>query len=60
LDAVLDKTEQQLIEGALALTEGRVAGRSGAAERLGVPASTLEAKIRRFGINKYRYRAPHA
>jgi DNA-binding NtrC family response regulator len=51
LDAILEKTEQQMIEDALAVAEGRVSGGSGAAQRLGVPASTLEAKIRRYGIN---------
>src|SRR5262249_45143154 len=34
------------IEAALAETGGRVAGKSGAAVRLGVPASTLESRIR--------------
>ena len=53
-------SEGMLIEEALAVTERRVSGGSGPAERLGVPVSTLEAKIRRFGINKYRYRAPGA
>jgi formate hydrogenlyase transcriptional activator len=36
---------------------GRVSGRAGAASRLGVPASTLESKIKRFGIDKLRFRA---
>ena len=60
LDAILETAEQQMIEEALAVAEGRVSGRSGAAERLGVPASTLEAKIRRYGINKHRYRTIHS
>jgi formate hydrogenlyase transcriptional activator len=49
--------ERQLIEQALADGHGRVAGASGAAALLGVPASTLESKIRRFGIDKLKYRA---
>ena len=38
-------------------SEGRVSGPSGAAARLGVPPSTLESKIKRFKIDKLRYRA---
>ena len=47
--------ERQLIEDALAEANGRVAGPRGAASRLGLSASTLESKIRRLGIDKYRY-----
>jgi formate hydrogenlyase transcriptional activator len=57
LEATLNKSEQHLIETALQETEGRVAGPSGAATRLGVPASTLESKIKRYKIDKFRYRA---
>ena len=57
LDAALRGNEQRMIEQALTETEGRVAGSTGAAARLGVPASTLESKIRRFNIDKLRYRA---
>jgi formate hydrogenlyase transcriptional activator len=56
LEATLQRTEQQLIEEALADAQGRVAGTSGAAARLGLPASTLESKIRRYNIDKLRYR----
>jgi DNA-binding NtrC family response regulator len=48
--------EKQVIEAALAETRGRVSGPSGAAARLGVPASTLESKIRALKINKYHFR----
>jgi transcriptional regulator with GAF, ATPase, and Fis domain len=57
LDLTVQDDERRLIEQALRDAEGRVAGTSGAAERLGVPASTLESKIRRFNIDKLRYRA---
>jgi transcriptional regulator with GAF, ATPase, and Fis domain len=57
LDAALQGNEQRMIEQALAEAEGRVSGSTGAAARLGVPASTLESKIRRFNIDKLRYRA---
>jgi formate hydrogenlyase transcriptional activator len=57
LDAALQGNEQQMIERALADAQGRVSGPTGAAVRLGVPASTLESKIKRFNIDKLRYRA---
>jgi formate hydrogenlyase transcriptional activator len=47
--------ERQLIEKVLAESNGRVAGPRGAASRLGISASTLESKIRRLGIDKYRF-----
>jgi formate hydrogenlyase transcriptional activator len=56
LGAVLRNSERHLIEEALTATAGRVAGQSGAAARLGVPPSTLESKIRRYRIDKLRYR----
>ena len=49
--------EKQAIEAALAQTEGRVSGPSGAAALLGVPASTLESKIRSLKINKFRFKS---
>ena len=48
--------ERQLIEAALAAARGRVSGPSGAAAKLGIPASTLESKIRSLRIDKYRFR----
>jgi len=48
--------EKQIIETALADARGRVSGPSGAAAKLGVPASTLESKIRALKINKHRFR----
>jgi PAS domain S-box-containing protein len=48
--------ERELIEAALAQTKGKVSGLSGAAAKLGIPASTLESKIRSLKINKYRYK----
>jgi DNA-binding NtrC family response regulator len=47
--------EKALIEDALRATRGRVYGPFGAAERLGVPRSTLESKIRALKINKRRF-----
>ena len=48
--------ERELIEAALAQTKGKVSGLSGAAAKLGIPASTLESKIRSLKINKYRFK----
>ncbi|MGD1092923.1 MAG: sigma 54-interacting transcriptional regulator [Bryobacteraceae bacterium] len=49
--------EKEAIEAALAATGGRVSGPSGAAARLGMPASTLESKIRSLRINKFLYKS---
>jgi formate hydrogenlyase transcriptional activator len=50
--------ERQQIEKALAASRGRVYGVEGAAEVLGVPPTTLEARIRRLGIDKHAFRRP--
>jgi formate hydrogenlyase transcriptional activator len=44
------------IEAVLQQTRGRISGPDGAAARLGVPASTLESRIRALKINKHRFR----
>ena len=49
--------EKQRIETALAESAGRVSGPSGAALILGIPASTLETKIRSLKINKFRFKS---
>jgi DNA-binding NtrC family response regulator len=49
--------EREIIEAALAESRGWISGPSGAAARLGIPRQTLESKIARCGINKYRFRA---
>jgi transcriptional regulator with GAF, ATPase, and Fis domain len=48
--------EKEAIEVALEAAGGRVSGPSGAAAQLGIPASTLESKIRSLRINKFRYK----
>jgi formate hydrogenlyase transcriptional activator len=60
LGAVLKDNERRMIEGALEAARGRVSGQSGAAERLGLPPSTLESKIRRYNIDKLQYRQPRS
>jgi formate hydrogenlyase transcriptional activator len=56
LDTALQHSELRMIEQALERAEGRVSGAMGAAARLGVPASTLESKIKRYRIDKFKYR----
>jgi PAS domain S-box-containing protein len=53
-DALQDQ-EKGMIEAALASSKGRVAGPRGAAAKLGIPASTLESKIKQLGIDKARF-----
>ena len=48
--------EKEIIEAALRECQGRVYGPSGAAAKLGIARSTLEAKIRSLKINKNRFR----
>ena len=48
--------EKRLIEAALAEAQGQVSGLTGAAARLGIPASTLDSKIKILKINKHRFR----
>jgi DNA-binding NtrC family response regulator len=50
--------EKDMIEAALRECGGRVFGPSGAADKLGIPRSTLESKIRKLKINKNRFKAP--
>ncbi len=52
----LERQERAAIETALAESGGRVSGDDGAASRLGVPASTLESRIKRLGIDKYGFK----
>ena len=47
--------EKEMIESALAASKGRVAGRSGAAAKVGMPPSTLEARIKALKIDKKQF-----
>ena len=47
--------EREMIEAALLKSRGKVAGPRGAAAKLGIPASTLESKIKQLGIEKRRF-----
>ena len=48
--------ERKMIEAVLGQTRGRISGPDGAAVRLGMPASTLESKIRALKINKHQFK----
>ena len=48
--------EREIIEAALAESRGRVSGPNGAAVRLGIPATTLAAKIKVLKIRKTQFR----
>ena len=50
--------ERERIEAALRRSNGRVSGPTGAAAALGLPASTLDSKIKALKIDKRRYQNP--
>jgi len=60
LNRVLVRQEKEMIETALKECYGQISGPSGAAMKLGLPARTLDSKIKRFKINKYRFKVPPA
>jgi hypothetical protein len=45
-----------IIEAAFEESRERILGVTGAAVKLGIPRSTLESKIKRLRIDKYRFR----
>jgi len=55
LTQTLQEQEKEMIEAALAETRGKVAGAKGAAAKLGIPASTLESKIKQLKIKKQNF-----
>jgi len=57
LVANLAEHEREMLEAALRESEGVVGGPTGAAVKLGIPRQTLESKIRKLGINRYRFKA---
>src|SRR5215831_8506265 len=56
LTGALLKQEREMIEAALAESSGRISGPEGAAARLRLPSRTLDSKIKRLGIDKYRFK----
>ena len=57
LSGVLLGQEKEMIEAALAECRGRVSGPTGAASKLGLPTRTLDSKIKRLGIDIYRFKS---
>ena len=57
LSGVLLAHEKEVIEAALAECRGKISGPTGAATKLGLPDSTLDTKIKRLGIDKYRFKS---
>jgi formate hydrogenlyase transcriptional activator len=55
LTETLENQEKKIIEAALAESNGKVSGPTGAATRLGIPRSTLERKILQLNINKHLF-----
>ena len=53
-EALLDQ-ERKIIEAALVASKGKIAGQNGAAERLGIPPSTLDTKIKQFRIKREEF-----
>jgi DNA-binding NtrC family response regulator len=49
--------EKEMICAALTESRGRISGPVGAAAKLGMPASTLESKIKTLKIDKYRFKS---
>jgi transcriptional regulator with PAS, ATPase and Fis domain len=56
LSGKLAAQEKDMIEAALAQSNGRVSGPRGAAAKLGIPQSTLDSKIKSLKINKHQFR----
>jgi len=52
LRETLYEREKKIIEDALIASKGKIAGPNGAAAKLGIPASTLDSKIKQFRIHR--------
>ena len=48
--------EKAVIESALREARGVIGGATGAAAKLGIPRQTLESKLRKLGIDRYRFK----
>jgi formate hydrogenlyase transcriptional activator len=57
LEGRLQGQERETIEAALRSARGRISGSRGAAALLGIPSTTLESKIQRLGIDKFRFKS---
>ncbi|HXX76843.1 MAG TPA: sigma 54-interacting transcriptional regulator, partial [Nitrospiraceae bacterium] len=50
--STFEQAERQVIRDALRVASGRIAGKNGAAERLGLKRTTLQNKMRKLGITR--------
>ncbi len=57
LGGTLLNQEKEIIEAALADCHGRIYGPAGAAAKLGLPARTLDSKVKRLRIDKYSFKS---
>jgi formate hydrogenlyase transcriptional activator len=57
LAAELVQREKAAIESALREAHGVIGGVTGAAAKLGLPRQTLESKLRKLGIDRYRFKS---
>ncbi len=57
LAANLAQREKVIIEAALREAHGVIGGATGAAAKLGLPRQTLESKMRKLGIDRYRFKS---
>ena len=46
-----------ILEAALREAHGVIGGATGAAAKLGLPRQTLESKMRKLGIDRYRFKS---
>src|SRR5256884_1617349 len=58
LTADLAQREKAIIEDALRDAHGVIGGATGAAAKLGLPRQTLESRMRKLGIDRYRFKTP--
>jgi formate hydrogenlyase transcriptional activator len=56
LTADLSQREKAIIEDALRDAHGVIGGATGAAAKLGLPRQTLESRMRKLGIDRYRFK----
>ena len=56
LTADLAQREKAIIEDALREAHGVIGGATGAAAKLGLPRQTLESRMRKLGIGRYRFK----
>ena len=56
LTADLTQREKAIIEDALRDAHGVIGGTAGAAAKLGLPRQTLESRLRKLGIDRYRFK----